>query len=466
MTMQLLKNWTFSPQPNLLSKFFAEFTACAIFHFLGSLSPTAITNGVALIVLVYYCAKTSGSHLNPALTVTFSLLGYTNPIEVLVYWLAQFSGSIIGALWISILVPGLDIGTEITEYNYQHAGCFDPMESLTKWDVFGWECIGTMCFFLPIFSVVWYTLHEQGYGSVAPVMVGLSLIANALAIGTFTGAAFNPARVIGSPAIFKCDNRFMWWYIFGEFVGACIVPFIIAPWYGICPHAWYMDLVSTRTRTILDKVQVDEPANTDALLHALYEQVVDSGNEVIRSPRSNGAYMTGIGAGLLTSSGTNTASPTPIQMSPHGTMQRKTLNVNTDDHSYGGGAQYSSPSYIGKFYGSKSFFKKQSTNQNPEITRDRESPPKVPSDASSLESSPESQDKSNKFARPSIGKIRIDHVRFEHDISRMQPQLQTKSPMNKYASSSSVVDDRTSIHSIPELPNEEKAKENIDELPV
>lgn len=251
--LKIAKKWIIDPKPNLVSKFFAETSACAIFHFIGSVSPTPWANGIALMVLVYYTAKTSGAHLNPALSLTFTLLGHTNPIEMLVYWVAQMFGSICGALWIALLVPGLYVGAPGNAVIQD--GCFYPPTALmSKARVFGWEAFCTFCFILPIFSVVWYTLHKKGYGNTGPLMVGLSLIANALAAGPFTGAALNPARVLASPAVFKCDNSYLVYYVLGEFLGASLVPLIIAPWYGISPTAWYITVVPEKAKDYFETV--------------------------------------------------------------------------------------------------------------------------------------------------------------------------------------------------------------------
>lgn len=229
-----VKRWITGSRPGLLTKAAAEFTGCMIFHFLGSVSPTATTNAVTLMVMVYYTAKLSGAHLNPALTTTFYLLGYTNPLEVLVYWVAQISGCIFGAMITSAMVPELAIGSAVTPSDYAVSGCFQAAPGITPSHVFGWEAMGTFCFILPIFSVVWYTQSKSGYGNTGPIIVGLSLYAAASAIGPFTGGAFNPARVVASAVVFKCPGgASIWSYVAGEFAGALVVPIAIIPWYGV-----------------------------------------------------------------------------------------------------------------------------------------------------------------------------------------------------------------------------------------
>lgn len=236
--MDTIRSWIVDPKPRIVSKFLMETLATMMFHFLGSLSGTPYSNGITLMVLVYYTAKTSGAHINPALSLTFTLLGHTNPIELFVYWLAQFSGAALGALWLALLVPGLHIRGE-------GVGCFNPNEALTPGAIFGWEALCTFTFIVPIFSVVWYTNNKKGYGNTGPILVGLSLMASAAAAASYTGGALNPARVLGSPIVFDCmQNKInILYYITGEFAGALVAPLIIMPWYGVAPKAWYIDWI-------------------------------------------------------------------------------------------------------------------------------------------------------------------------------------------------------------------------------
>lgn len=254
----IIRKWACEPRPRLASKFAVEFLATAMFHFLGSVSGTALGNGLALMVLVYYTAKTSNAHLNPAISLTFTLLGYTNPLELLVYWIAQICGAAVGALWISVLVPGLGVRGKVDRSlpGPAYDGCFVPRDDLDYRTVFGWEALCTFMFFLPIFTVVWYTLHKKGYGNTGPIVIGLSLMVNALAAGPFTGAALNPARVLGSTIVFECPARaYTFYYIMGELFAAAIVPFVVMPWYGIAPNAWYMEWIPARIKNHMKAYQ-------------------------------------------------------------------------------------------------------------------------------------------------------------------------------------------------------------------
>ncbi len=219
-------------RPSLLTKFMSEFIGCMIFHFVGSVSAMPLTNAAALAVLVYYTARMSGGHLNPALSLTFTILGYTNVIELIVYWFAQCAGAVAGAMFIAAAVPGLTPGSAVATSPY--SGCFVPAADLSDARVFAWEAICTFCFLLPVFSVVWYTQEKSGYGNTGPLIVGISLYAAASAAAPWTGAALNPARAIASQVVFRCpDPRKTAFYVVGEFLAAMLVPIAVAPWYGV-----------------------------------------------------------------------------------------------------------------------------------------------------------------------------------------------------------------------------------------
>lgn len=236
-----ITDYFINPFYGLPAKFCSEFIGSMIFHFIGSVSPTAMANGIILMVLVYYTSKISGGHLNPAVSWTFMLLGHLNPLEMFMYWFAQISGCIVGALWIAALVPSIYIRDSQTPSDYLYDGCFIPNDQLSNARIFGWEALCTFNFLLPIFAVVWHSREKDGYGYVGPIIIGLSLYANALAAGYWTGGAFNPARVFGSPAVFNCGNTSsIFYYVIGEITGATGAVFAIIPWYGIAEHSWYI----------------------------------------------------------------------------------------------------------------------------------------------------------------------------------------------------------------------------------
>jgi glycerol uptake facilitator-like aquaporin len=251
--METIQNWI-CVKPDLITKFSSEFMGCMLFHLIGSLNPTAECNAVALMTLVFFTAKLSGGHLNPAISWIFSILGYTNPIELCVYMCAQISGCIVGALWLSAIIPGLAIGGDNTGVMYN--GCFTPQESLSLPRIVAVEALGTYSFALIVFSVVWYTQQKKGYGTIGPIMVGLSLLSPALAFGRFSGGAFNPARTLASYIVYHCvPGRVVGCYIGGQMLGSFLAALTIIPWYGISADSWYMQLIHRELLYIMSVYQ-------------------------------------------------------------------------------------------------------------------------------------------------------------------------------------------------------------------
>ena len=285
----LSPSWLAAPK-HVKSRLLSEFIGCCFFHFIGSVSPTPATNAVALMALVYFTAKVSGAHLNPAVSTAFMLLGHINPLELVAYALAQILGCITGALWIAALVPGALVGGSD---ELATIGCFAPAADLSSARIFGWEAFATLAFLLPVFSVVWYTQNKSGYGTTGPVMVGLSLLSAAYAAAPYTGAALNPARAVASHVVFHCPTRStssLKFYVLGEFVGACIVPLIIVPWYGIAHNAWYLKNVNhvnhvnnvNNVNNINNSGSQLQDTNVEIDLSSLSNQAADTNEEMYR----------------------------------------------------------------------------------------------------------------------------------------------------------------------------------------
>lgn len=223
----------------------AEYFGCMIFHFIGSVSPTPIANAVALTTMVYFTANVSGGHLNPALTLTFCMLGYTQPSQLVVYWVAQTLGCISGALWITALMPRDESDL---------VGCIHANPDISALQVMGWEALATMFFIVPVMSVVWHTQHKSGYGNTGPIMVGIALYSVALATGDWTGAKVNPARTLASELIFACkESHMIRYFVAGQIIGAVTAPLAVIPWYGVADHAWYRRVTEAAEPEVISK---------------------------------------------------------------------------------------------------------------------------------------------------------------------------------------------------------------------
>jgi glycerol uptake facilitator protein len=147
--------------------------------------------GLAVAMAVYAVGQFSGAHLNPAVTLGFAFQGTTEWSDVPAYLAGEFVGAFIGATlvwaaysnhWRATEDPGLKLAVF----------CTAPAIRNTAANIIT-EVIGT---FLLVFGVLAIVANELTAG-LAPLLVGLLVLAIGLSLGGPTGYAINPARDLG-----------------------------------------------------------------------------------------------------------------------------------------------------------------------------------------------------------------------------------------------------------------------------
>jgi glycerol uptake facilitator protein len=147
--------------------------------------------GMAVAMAVYAVGQFSGAHLNPAVTLGFAFQGTTPWSDVPAYLAGEFVGAFIGATlvwaaysnhWRATEDPGLKLAVF----------CTAPAIRNTAANIIT-EVIGT---FMLVFGVLAIVANELTAG-LAPLLVGLLVLAIGLSLGGPTGYAINPARDLG-----------------------------------------------------------------------------------------------------------------------------------------------------------------------------------------------------------------------------------------------------------------------------
>lgn len=203
----------------------AEFLGTLLLQFLASLSGTSLGYGLAYTVMLYATKQVSGGHLNPALAVATAVTGHLHWVKAFGYITAQITGAILGSLLEAVLVPGLKVGHNA----FRAPGCFFP-GNVNGIELFGWEFILTA-----ILVYVAYASHftSPGHRSLSPLALGLTVWVAGEAGGVYSGAAMNPARVIGSSVVFLCTpQKKFWLFLLGEIVGSIIAAAFSAGHFG------------------------------------------------------------------------------------------------------------------------------------------------------------------------------------------------------------------------------------------
>eukprot|EP00882_Tetradesmus_deserticola_P033236 GHRQ01037948.1.p1 GENE.GHRQ01037948.1~~GHRQ01037948.1.p1 ORF type:complete len:126 (+),score=49.08 GHRQ01037948.1:256-633(+) len=96
--------------------------------------------------------------------------------------------------------------------------------------------------FLLVVTVYSVSVSQPDFGVMGPLAVGLALCAAGLTGGSFTGAAINPARVLGPAMVFGCGWRqAVPVYILAELLGGVAGSIMSWPLYGTGLHfgRWY-----------------------------------------------------------------------------------------------------------------------------------------------------------------------------------------------------------------------------------
>jgi aquaporin Z len=172
-----------------------------------STAALVVAPGLMVLAIILFMGTVSGAHLNPAVTIAFTLRGDFPVRRVPMYLVAQFAG----ASTATLLLVGL-IGKQGT------AGLTLPGPGISSWIAMAWEAVLT----LGLVSVILGTASgAQQIGALAAIAVG-SYIALAGLIGAgISGASMNPARSLG-PAL-VLGNWTSWWaYLVGPLIGAMV----------------------------------------------------------------------------------------------------------------------------------------------------------------------------------------------------------------------------------------------------
>jgi MIP family channel proteins len=189
-----------------------------------------LTHAFVLFVLIASVGVASGGHFNPAVTTAFIVLRRIDPIDGLVYILAQLSGGVLGAL----LTKGLLLD-EGRASDYGTPAVSDLLGGALQGAIV--EGVGTFVLVLTVLAVA---LNPSARKHWAPLAIGAALGFLVMVLGPLTGASVNPARWFG-PALVGNEFGDAWVYVIAPVVGAALAAavyrFVIEPASGPAQEA-------------------------------------------------------------------------------------------------------------------------------------------------------------------------------------------------------------------------------------
>jgi MIP family channel proteins len=198
-----------------LAAFALVFAGCgaaitsAQFHNSFGTVGVAATFGLIIMAMIYATGHLSGAHINPAVTIAFSLTRHFPPREAVAYVCAQVAGATIAALALRAVWPDKPANLGAT------------VPSIATGSALVYETILTAILMFVIMAVA---TDSRAVGAGAAIAIGGTVALDAIFGGPVTGASMNPARSFG-PALASGDWTDFWIYIVGPLFGAAIGAF-------------------------------------------------------------------------------------------------------------------------------------------------------------------------------------------------------------------------------------------------
>lgn len=169
----------------------------------------ALVFGLVIMVMVYATGHLSGAHINPAVTIAFTLTRHFPPRDAAAYVAAQLAGAAAGALL--LLAVWTDAPADL--------GATVP--SIATGSALVYEVV--LSAFL-MFVIMAVATDTRAVGAAAAIAIGGTVGLDALFGGPVTGASMNPARSFG-PALASGEWSDFWVYVAGPLAGAAVGAF-------------------------------------------------------------------------------------------------------------------------------------------------------------------------------------------------------------------------------------------------
>jgi aquaporin NIP len=165
----------------------------------------AITFGLIVMAMIYALGNISGAHLNPAVSIAFTIAKRFPVKQLLPYILSQVAGALLASLILKFLFP-----------ENQLLGSTLPHGSVRQ--SFVLELILTFFLMLVIINVA---TGSKEQGMFAGLAIGSTVLLEAMFAGPICGASMNPARSL-APAIVSGHTEHLWIYLTATVIGALL----------------------------------------------------------------------------------------------------------------------------------------------------------------------------------------------------------------------------------------------------
>jgi glycerol uptake facilitator protein len=221
------------PQPTLAKRCIAELIGTFVLVFLGTGSVLAVVIflggvdpgglfligfafGVAVLTMIYTFGHISGTHINPAVSISLWATGRLPAKDMVAYIVSQLVGAFAASVVLIII-----LGTRAVDAGM---GGTAPGTDISYIQAIVSEAVATFFLVLVIWGVAVDKRAPAGWAGLA---IGLVVAADIWVTGPWTGASMNPARSFGPIlALTFWGGEYSWgdfWiYVIGPVVGGVL----------------------------------------------------------------------------------------------------------------------------------------------------------------------------------------------------------------------------------------------------
>jgi len=201
---------TVPKRPTLLGELLAEFAGTAILILFGVGVVAQVVAGgsggqdsihwawgFGVTFGIYVAGRTTGAHLNPAVTVALAVYKGFAWAKVVPYVVAQFLGALVAALIVRWTYDDA-ISTVDPGHTFKTQGIFStlPGTGVSVGTAFLDQVVGTAILVFLIFAITELRATPPA-ANLAPFIIGLVVVGIGMAWGSNAGYAINPARDFG-----------------------------------------------------------------------------------------------------------------------------------------------------------------------------------------------------------------------------------------------------------------------------
>lgn len=166
----------------------------------------ALVFGLVIMAMVYATGHLSGAHINPAVTLAFTLTRHFPARDAGAYIAAQLAGATAAALLLLAVWPAApaELGATVPTAGAGSALVYEIVLTATL-----------------MFVIMAVATDTRAVGAGAAIAIGGAVALGALFGGPVTGASMNPARSLG-PALASGTWQDFWIYVVGPIAGAAL----------------------------------------------------------------------------------------------------------------------------------------------------------------------------------------------------------------------------------------------------